>query len=119
VASVPKIPTGTRLSGCDPCITLKETDMSEKDLKHIDTQLKTAVDQARGEAYNDAYAESYKEGVKSVRIRAKEILTQAIAKQRWQLALSLVVDTELTVEQVVKILAAAPQEKGNYFTAIA
>lgn len=69
-----------------------------------------ALDAVRNEAYATAYATARAEGVKSVRERARGILTHAEAKDRPQLAMSVLFETDLTVEQAAKVLAAAPKQ---------
>ena len=73
----------------------------------------SSSDAVRNEAYATAYATARAEGVKSVRERARGILTHAEAKDRQQLAMSIVFETDLTVEQVAKVLAAAPKQIGG------
>lgn len=70
----------------------------------------SALDVVRNEAYATAYATARAEGVKSVRERARGILTHAEAKDRQQLAMSIVFETDLTVEQAAKMLTAAPKQ---------
>ena len=70
----------------------------------------SSSDAVRNEAYATAYATARAEGVKSVRQRARGILTHAEAKDRPQLAMSIVFETDLTVEQAAKVLAAAPTQ---------
>lgn len=70
----------------------------------------SALDAVRNEAYAAAHASARAEGVKSVRERARGILTHAEAKDRPQLAMALVFETDLTVEQAAKMLAAAPKQ---------
>lgn len=70
----------------------------------------SALDAVRNEAYATAYATGAAEGVKSVRERARGILTHAEAKDRPQLAMSIVFETDLTVAQAAQVLAAAPKQ---------
>lgn len=70
----------------------------------------SALEAVRNEAYAAAYATARAEGVKSVRERARGILTHAEAKDRPQLAMSIVFETDLNVAQAAKVLAAAPKQ---------
>ena len=105
---------GARLAGDDPSITLKETDMNEKELKHTDAQLNTAVEQARtsakAEGVKEGTAAGNTAGVQAERERIRGILAHAEAKDRPQLALSLALESEMTVEQAAKVLTKAAKE---------
>ena len=74
--------------------------------KHTDAQLEAA----RAEATTAAMAAGRVEGVKAERERVQGILTHAEAKDRPQLAMSVAFETEMTVEQAAKLLAAAPKQ---------
>ena len=84
--------------------------MSDKDLKHTDAQLNTAVEQARTSAKAEGVTEGATNGVKAERERIRGILAHAEAKDRPQLALSLALESEMTVDQSAKVLAKAAKE---------
>lgn len=57
------------------------------------------------------------DGVKAERDRIRGILTHAEAKERGSLAVSLALESDMAVDQVAKVLAAAPKQAGNQFAA--
>lgn len=79
-----------------------EADPKQTEAKHTDAQL----DAVRTEATAAGVAE----GVKAERERVQGILTHAEAKDRPQLAMSVAFETEMTVEQAARLLAAAPKQ---------
>jgi hypothetical protein len=88
--------------------------MNEKELKHTDAQLNAAVEQARtfakAEGVKEGTAAGNTAGVQAERERIRGILAHAEAKDRPQLALTLALESEMTIEQAAKVLAKAAKE---------
>ena len=84
--------------------------------KHTDAQLETARTEARSEGEKKGRSE----GVNAERERIRGILAHADAKDRPQLALSLALESDMSVEQAAKLLAKAPKEPstGSAFAAL-
>ncbi len=86
--------------------------------KHTDAQLNAAVEQARTAARAEGHAAGVTEGttagtatgIKVERDRINGILGHADAKDRPQLAASLALQSDLTVEAAAKVLARAGKE---------
>lgn len=78
--------------------------------KHTDAQLEAARTEAHAAGVTEGTATGRAEGVKAEHDRIGGILTRAEAKDRPQLALSVALETEMTVEQAAKLLATAPKQ---------
>lgn len=102
-----------------PAVTAEQPGADQP--KHTDAQLQAAVEKARIEARAEGHAAGVTEGtatgVKAERERIRGILSHAEAKDRGGLALSLALDSDLAVEQVVKALTAAPKQMNTGFAA--
>jgi hypothetical protein len=119
---------GTRMAAAGLSIS-QETTMTDKTAaanagaeqqKHTDAQLEAARSEARSEGDKAARAEGEKAGVTAERERIRGILAHEEAKTRPQLALSLALESDMSVEQAAKLLAKAPKEPstGNAFAAL-
>jgi len=88
------------------------TQASTDQPKHTDAQLDAARTEATTAGTAAGTAAGRAEGVTAERARIQGILTHAEAPSRMQLAMSVAFDTEMTVEQAGKLLAAAPKQSG-------
>lgn len=78
--------------------------------KPTDAQLEAVRTEATATGTAAGVATGRADGIKAERERVQGILTHAEAKDRPQLAMSVAFETEMTVEQAAKLLAAAPKQ---------
>lgn len=88
--------------------------------KHTDAQLEAARTEARTAALAEGEKKGTALGMNAERERIRGILAHEEAKTRPQLALSLAIESDMSVEQAAKLLAKAPKEPstGNAFAAL-
>jgi hypothetical protein len=73
----------------------------------------SARTQARAEGVKEGETQGAAAGAKAERERVKGVLAHAESKERMGLAMSVALETDMTVDQAAKLLAAAPKQAGS------
>jgi ClpP class serine protease len=100
----------TQMSTKDDKPAASATQASADQPKHTDAQLEAVRTEATATGTAAGVATGRAEGIKAEHERIQGILMHAEAKDRPQLALSVALETEMTVEQAAKLLAASPKQ---------